>query len=304
MTLRTVSPSLLVVLLFLPPVLRAETTQEQALFNAPAPHVAAGGQMIAVHRTRLHGYLGDEEGNAKSLAFLKQSVQQCVATYQKSGKPSNPPKAWPTYVSAAREDTYMAANRIVRYTGGVTYVVNPADCSLMTEMVENASLTSSLGACNIDITHKRAEGFCDASGHAKAAAEKLPAAPSQAGQAGNLAMLQKMAADPKTAAMAAALMKTMKQSAQTGASKFILGISCEVHSFPGGGTVCLAPGGSFTPARLAGNAGYAGLLLEMRATTGYTMTAVDAKLDDKVASGVFTPYLGSGYTVDNQGPLQ
>jgi hypothetical protein len=291
----------LVTLLFPSTVLWAETSQEHALFNAPSPHVAAGGPMIAVHRTRLHGYLGDEEGNAKSLAFLKQSVQQCVATYQKSGKPSNPPKAWPSYVSAAREDTYMAANRIVRYTGGVTYVVNPADCSLMTETVENASLTSSLGACNIDITHKTAEGFCDASGHAKAAAGKVP---TTTGQASNLAMLQKMAADPKTAAMAGALMKTMKQSAQTGASKFILGISCEVHSFPGGGTVCLAPGGSFTPARLAGNAGYAGLLLEMRATTGYTMTAVDAKLDDKVASGVFTPYLGSGYTVDNKGPLQ
>lgn len=275
---------------------RATTPQEEEIFNAPMPHQAYGkqGAQVAVHRARLHGYFGSQAGNAAQLARLKETVRACVLDHQRTGQPVNPPTAWPNYMVAHRDDYYLAAQRSIQYSSGVSYQVRISDCSLLAKPVHTARLESSAGICQIDLVDKTAKGRCDADGHASA--RPMPA---RAGSGADA--LRRMANDPAMAATAAQFRHLAAYAAsKTSQRKEVKGVSCEVWSLPaatgGGGTACYATGGSFRPSVGATNRQYGGLLLEMDQPEGIQLNAFDAAMDTTVGAAVFTPYAGGGYT--------
>jgi hypothetical protein len=117
------------------------------------------------------------------------------------------------------------------------------------------------------------------------------------------AVVKKFSANPAFAGAGAALQHVVTMTpTRTGQQKTIRGIRCDVWTEPAlKGTRCYAAGGSFAPARGAGNPGSAGLLLETDIPDGMRSTAVDAMLDTQVSSAVFTPYAAAGFTITNRG---
>lgn len=282
------------------PGAHATTPQEATIFKAAAPHQQyPGGPKVAVHRARLHGTWGPGQSSADVKADYQKQVQACVQGHEGSGMPLNPPTTWPDAAAPTRFDIYLALNRTIRYSSGTAFLVNQNDCSLISKIVASATLTSSHGSCNIDLVEKTASGWCDAGGQASAPFEKKRPLPTKEALD---AHLKQLAADPRMAPVLAATQKLAAANAPTGAHKVILGIGCDVWPFPGGGTMCMAPGGSFKPGQTAGDSDYGGLLLEMRANPGHTLDAVEAQLDDSVGGAVFTPYLAPGFKVTNTGP--
>jgi hypothetical protein len=277
----------------------ATSPQEETIFKAPAPHqlYKRGGQPVAVHRARMQGYLEGKQGNGAALAELTRQVQRCVADATRRGQPSNPPTSWPDYMLAERTDQYMAANRSIKYTSGVTYLVRYTDCSLIAEIVSTAQLVSSKGICEIDLVRKVARGSCDPGGHADALAEPRTVMPDRA------ELLKKLSANPAFAQSGGALRQALMMTpSKTGQQKTLLGIRCDVWSEPVlKGTRCYAGGGSFAPARSADNPVWAGLLLETDIPGGMKSTAVDAALDSEVNSAVFAPYAAGGYRIASSG---
>ncbi len=259
----------------------ATTVQENALLQAPMPHQAYGqGAQVKVHRVSLQGHNASKSENDAALARLRDEVRACAAVLAKSGKQAKPVEAWPDYMMALRDDYYFAANRSIHYASGVTYVVHPADCSLLSEPTRRASLASAAGVCEIDLVKKTAFGNCPADGYANA-----PAGAVTAGHA----------------ALPAALAAYSHQKA--GVQRTILGIRCEVwnaSAMLGGGQFCTATGGSFTPSLTAGNQEYMGLPLDVE-SPGRTLSAVDAQLDAMVGAAVFTPYKAAGFTLGGKG---
>jgi len=278
----------------------ATTPAEEKIFKAPMPHelLDSKGAAVKVHWARLDGYLEGKPDNETRLSQLKQQVQTCIDDHRRSGHPSKPPGAWPDHVLGLREDTYASANRSIHYSNSVTYAVNFNDCSLLEQISSRADLVSSKGACRMDLIHKTASGVCDANAHADAIV--LPhRAPPDAAEI--KAVMQKMAADPRMAAMAAAMQKVQASSnTRTGQKKTILGLECDVWNQDAateGGTMCFARGGSFMAARTGQNPADAGLLLEIQSQSGFKMKAVDAKLDTEVNARVFAPYLSGGFVI-------
>jgi hypothetical protein len=275
----------------------AATPQEDELFKAPMPHEAYGrqGAQVPVHRARLHGYFNGKEGNAAQLARLKENVQACVADHQRTGQPVNPPNAWPDYMVAHRDDYYLAAQRSIHYSSGVTYLVRIGDCSLLAKPVHTARLESSEGICQIDLVNKIAKGRCGPDGHV--GARPMPA---RAGAGGGAEALQRMANDPARAAAAAQFRQLAAYaSSKTAQRKEVKGVTCDVWSLPavaGGGTACYATGGSFRPSVGAASRQFGGLLMNMDQPEAMKLDAIDAAMDTTVSAAVFTPYAGGGYT--------
>lgn len=275
----------------------ATTTQEQQLFQSQSPHqTLSGGPMVNVHRARLEGYSDMGSSNAAAVASLKQEVQACVAAHH--GAQTKPPTAWPDYRSATRTDEYVAANRRIVYTSGVGYIVRPDDCSLISEVVSTAVLSSNKGSCQIDLNHKTASGVCDRGGHADA---PLPPPPGP----GKDEMLRQMERNPAMAAMVKQLKQTRQyELTRSGEQRTIQGARCEVwrQPVPGSsnvGSFCYATGGAFVPFGVReGHLG--GLLIDSATTGGQQLKAVDVKLDTQVSGAVFTPYLAAGYTIDKE----
>lgn len=274
----------------------ATTPQEEQLFKHPSPHQAQGGAMVKVHRARLEGYSELGDGNAAALTELKQQVQQCLARQPQA----RPPLAWPDYRAASRSDEYVAANRRITYTSSVGYVVHPQDCSLISEIVSTAVLTSNKGNCSIDLNHKTASGNCDRSGHADA---PLPPPPGP----GKEELLRQMERNPAMAAMVAQMKQMREYDLQrTGEQRTLLGARCDVWRQKVAGTrdistFCYATGGSLVPyGAREGRLG--GLLIDSATTRGWQLRAVDVKLDTQVGNAVFTPYLASGYSIDKEQP--
>ncbi|MBJ7311688.1 hypothetical protein ACFOLJ_01860 [Rugamonas sp. CCM 8940] len=262
------------------PLAQAASEAEEAMRKAPMPHqiYQRGGVPVAVHRARLDGQQNSPGGEAAALAGLRQLVQQCVASHPGAGASLHPPTQWPEHVLALREDHYMAANRSITYFNSVAHAVRPDDCALLARPVSRAVLVSSKGSCQIDLLRKTARGVCDAGGHADAAGEPRGAAAALSGAAAGLG------------------------GVRTGQFKNVAGVRCEIwrqSAFEA--TLCFADGGAFAPARAAGNAGWAGLLLETDSQMGRKMSAVEAKLDSEVNSAVFTPYNGDGFSISAKG---
>ncbi len=279
---------------------QATTPQEDEIFKAPMPHEAYGraGAQVQVHRARLHGYFNGKEGNAALLARLKENVQACVTDHQRTGQPVNPPKAWPDYMVSHRDDYYLALQRSIQYSSGVSYQVNISDCSLLSKPVRTAKLESSAGICQIDLVAKIAKGNCGPDGHA--GARPMPARP-----AGGADALQRMANDPAMAAMAAQLRQVSAYAAsKTAQRKDVKGVTCDIWALPaatGGGSACYASGGSFKPAVGAASRQFGGLLLEMEQPEGLKLNAADAAMDTTVSAAVFTPYAAGGYSFTGGG---
>jgi hypothetical protein len=277
----------------------ATTSQEEQLFKSQSPHQTAGsGAMVKVHRARLDGYSDLGGGNAAALAALKKEVQACVASHRPGQ--ARPPTVWPDYRAATRHDEYVAANRRIIYTSGVGYVVHPDDCSLISEVVSSAMLSSDQGSCQIDINHKTASGNCDRNGHANA-----PLPPPVTSSKDEV--LRQMERNPALAAMVAQ-MKQMRQydMVRSGEQRTVQGARCDVwrQKLAGSnntGTFCYATGGAFVPYG-AREGSLGGLLIDSATTGGWQLKAVDVKLDTQVSSAVFTPYLAAGYTIEKEQP--
>lgn len=251
----------------------ASTPAEEQLFKAPMPHARmdARATVVKVHLAQLNGYLEGQPGNAVRLAQLKQQVGSCVASLQRTGAPTHPPTRWPDFVTSVREDTYFAANRGIRYSSGIAYLVNPADCSLIEGATSTASLISEAGSCMIDLVAKTARGACATSANVRSARSTLHGTPPGS-------------------------------PLKTGATREIVGMRCDVWRMPelgDGATLCLANGGSFTPSRMAGNTALAGMPIEYDSATGVKMKAVLAKYDVDVDVRVFEPHLQGDFQITN-----
>jgi hypothetical protein len=283
------------------PSANATTEAENTRANTPMPHekLGAGGTLVKVHFTRLDGYLEGRPDNAAQLVELKAQTQKCVRQHQETGRPTNPPHAWPDFVLSTRTDRYSAANRTIEYKHGLTYGLNQSDCSLLEIVSASARLTSSLGSCDIDLLKKTATGVCDTQAHGNASLRLRAPASSLADVE---EALRKAPDNPGLTALAA--VTRQHPPASTGERKTILGLECEVWKNPldPEGTICFSRGGSFTAFGSNGAMNQSAMMLEMTSVAGIKLHAVAAKLDTMVDGVVFAPYLAGGFAVTNRGP--
>lgn len=291
--------SLLLLLCTLLPA-TASTPGEDAVRQMPMAHEALAGRdaTVKVHLVSARGYLDGKPGDAAGLARLHAEVQACVQRNSERGIASKPPQAWPEHVISMRLDTYAAVNRSIVYAAGLSYVIDPRDCSLMEARTGTASLSSSLGTCEVDLRAKTAHGHCDATGHARAAPPRHQP-PMTAAQRADIVRLA--AGSPAMAAFAAA-MQAHPQTG-TGERKTIVGLECEVRPNPldPDGRNCLSRGGSFSSLDAVGEAGMSGMTLEMSSPNGIALRATQARLDTLVPNAVFTPYLDGGFRITRPG---
>lgn len=279
----------------------ATTDAERTRAQAPMPHqsAGAGGTMVKAHFTRLDGYVEGSPDNASQLTRMKAEVQRCVRIHQGSGLATNPPRAWPDFVVSMRTDRYATANRTIAYHFGLVYGLRPDDCGLLETASANATLSSAIGTCNIDLLAKTATGICDALAHGNAR-PPLPA------PASTLADVEEAIKKSPNNAGLAALAAAMRQHPPggTGERKTVLGLECEVWKNPldPTGTTCLSTGGTFMASDSNGKKGQSTMNLETISVAGIKEHAVEAKLDAMVDSTVFAPYLAAGFTMTNTAP--
>lgn len=276
----------------------AATTAEEDMNKALMPHAALGasGPAVLVHRVRLQGTPGANATYQGMVENLRRDVQQCVAALKASGTPVHPPKQWPDYMISVREDIYASANRSITYTHNLGYVVNHKDCSLTETMIHRARLESNAGACDIDLGEKTASGVCDAKAHANAPAFRADKATDAQEKA--LAAHARNGMSPEMAAMMKGI--TGPKIGGTGVKKTILGLSCEVYNGVNDDTTCLATGGSFVLLPTPGRGLARSLPLEITTRAGFSLKAVDARLDDKVSAAIFTPHLNGGFAINKE----
>nr|WP_315398184.1 hypothetical protein [uncultured Duganella sp.] len=279
----------------------ASSAQERTIAAAPAPHeiYSTGGVMVKVHRARLDGHTGTEASNAAAIASLRTQVEKCMASNEPKSA-LKPTTEWPVYSYTSRIDEYVSANRSIRYSMVVTYLMHPANCGLMSEISSVAHLSSTKGLCIIDLVKKVAEGPCDRNGHADA-----PIRPRQPSDLDGL--IKRMEANPATAA-AAAQMKIVRDAApkKTGEQHIVKGARCNVwrQTSPTGGatkTFCFATGGTFIASNALEDGGPGGLAIEHDDPDGFRYKTVDVKMDTEVSSALFTPYNAAGFTIERDG---
>lgn len=280
---------------------KATTEAELLRAQKPMPHQAMGveGSTVKVHFTRLDSYVDGRLGNAYALAQLKAQTQQCVREHHETGRPVNPPRAWPDYLLSHRTDLYTSANRAIIYQSGLAYDVLELDCSLRETAEETAELSSTMGTCLIDLREKTATGVCDARAHATARARvRVPASSvAEVDEA-----IRKSPDNPGLVALAAVMRQhplSVKRE-----RKVILGMACEVWENPLAkqGKDCLSLGGSFTAWHANGEHHQSNMTLETTSVGGIQAHAVEARIDAMVHGAVFAPYLNAGFKITNRVP--
>ena len=272
----------------------AATPAEDTMNQSPMPHAKLGGNgpQVLVHWARLQAAPGANAVWKTQAQALRQDVQRCVAAQTKNGMPVHPPTAWPDHSVSVREDSYGAANRSITYTRGLFYLVNWVDCSLIENKTSSARLVSDAGACVINLIDKTASGECDVQAHAKAA----PPRPMQP-----TAEQKKFAEQARNGGMGpemAAMFKKMEgmNGGATGVRKTIAGLECEVFSHSAQLSACLATGGSFS-LRPDSKVGVLRYLALETTSQGFSLQAVDARLDQQVGAAVFAPHLAGGFSI-------
>jgi hypothetical protein len=286
--------------LIFPFLSNATTPEEDKLFHAPMPHEYLGhsGTKLKVHRVRMDGYMESEPDNQAQLLKWKQGVKECIAYNAEHGRSSNPPADWPKYTLGMRTDTYVAANRVISYSTVTAYGFNP-DCSLRGVYGSTAQLLSTKGSCYIDLVKKTTRGVCDASGHTDAIVQWKRLMPDNVQSRANI---DKMAADPRYAAMFAGVRRELARQTPTGQTKTLAGVKCEVfNQIPrseggNGGTICLLLGGELTPP-VTGLTAAGRIGIEVDGEIGAKLKAVDVSLDTEVSDRIFVPYLDAGFSV-------
>jgi hypothetical protein len=269
----------------------ADTVQERTIASATSPHQAYhSGKPVTVHYARLDGYANLGDGNDALLTSLKQSVQDC-ARHNPSAKPVT---EWPVLMWPHRQEVYATANRRIEYEMGATFLVHPGDCTLISEVVSNATLRSAGRICMIDLVKKIAKGDCGRNGQADA---PIPPKPTQSLEQ----IMKRMAQNPAMAAQ----VKIMESvtATRTGERRVIKGASCDVWRQKMGtlgsdSTYCMSSGGSFIPAQAFEVGGMGGLMLDNDNPRSWRMHATDVKIDTQVNDAVFTPYMAGGYTFE------
>lgn len=273
---------------------QAETAVERQveITARTAPHVrlAPASKPVVVHYVHRKDDFQSSPVIQAGLQQIKQAVALCVEGNRRLGKPANPPTIFPDQVLRSHEFEYAAPNRSIIYN--LNYHASMADdCSLIETASLTAKLRSSKGSCLIDLDRKTAKGACDANGHANAPARPRPDAAGQ--QAA-------MAADPRMAKLMAMLRQSPGASAGAGAAanaqrRTIAGFECKMVDALPGARGCISQAGSFVPISSAGM----GMAL-YREFAKYTSIAVEARFDLPLASAIFTPYLGGGYTITSK----
>lgn len=279
----------------------ATTDAERKRAQAAMPHqnTAAGGTMVRAHLTRLDGYVEGRPDNASQLARMKAEAQQCMRQHQVTGRATNPPQAWPDFVMSMRTDRYASANRTIAYHFSLMYGLRADDCGLLETAPANATLTSAMGTCNIDLIEKTATGVCDGLAHGNAR-PRFPA------PASTLTDIEEAMKKAPTNAGLAALAAVMRQHPPggTGERKTVLGLKCEVWKNPldPTGTICLSTGGTFMAFDSNGQKEHSTMNLETISIAGIKEHSVEAKLDASVSNTVFAPYLAGGFAIKNMAP--
>jgi len=275
------------ILMLAAPLVHAETAIEHQVDSASAPHLALGrgARPLNVHYVHRKDDYANSRDFRTLLDALKKSVAICVEANRRLGRPVHAPAAFPEQVSRVHDFDYSAPNRNIVYT--VSYAVQVADdCSLLESERRAAVLSSTKGDFRIDLVAKKAEGACDATGHADAA--PFPRTTSRAQYDATGAAL---AADPRLAERMA-VVRQLAGNAEAHAERLtIAGHSCEITEGIPGVRSCISKDGTFVPA-----AGTEGVAL-MITVAKFTLTAVEAKFDIPVNPAIFTPYLAGGYTI-------
>lgn len=151
------------------------------------------GEGLPVHYVRLSGHGGD---NAVNRANLAASYKACAETQAAFGRPHEPAPVLPPIVQTHSAEIYYAANRTLTLKEGTLHFIDPQTCALAQRPHRMLELRSRAGRCDVDLLKKEAWGECDAALHAKAApVAALPASPE-------------------------------------GATRTLLGTSCQVHAVP------------------------------------------------------------------------
>lgn len=278
---------------------RAGTPVERQLeaMAKTAPHLRFGpaAKPVTVHYVHLKDDYEASQTRQAELRRFKEGVTFCVEVKRRLGRAASLPAAFPDQLLRTHEFTYSTPNRAITYV--MNYIVRMNDdCNLIERTDHTAKLRSSMGECVIDLDRKTAEGVCDATGHAAAAAR--PRAP----QAGNFeAGMAALAADPLMAKHMAALRQLPRPGAGTSPQpnaqrRTIAGFECHMIEPIPGERICVSNVGSFVPAVGGG----LGMTLHREFAT-YTSTAVEAKFDLPLDAAIFTPYLGGGYTITSKG---
>lgn len=279
----------------------ATTEAERTRADALMPHqsLGTGGTMVKAHFTRLDGYVEGRPDNASRLVQMKAEAQRCMREHRETRRATNPPRAWPDFVLSMRTDRYTSANRNIAYHFGLGYGLQWSDCSLLETASANATLSSAMGVCTVDILKKTATGVCDARAHAYARPSPRIAASTTADVE---EAIRQSPNNPGLAALAAVMRQ--HPPGGTGERKTILGLECEVWKNPldPTGTTCLSTGGAFPAFDTIGSKGQSTMNLETTSVAGIKEHAVEAKLDATVNGAVFAPYLAGGFTINNTAP--
>jgi hypothetical protein len=278
------------VLMLAAPLAPAKTAVERQVDAAIAPHAALGrgARPITVHYVHRKDEYANSPNFRTQLDVIKHAVAVCVDGNRRLGRPVHPPAEFPEQILRVHHFDYSAPNRNIVYTVG--YAVQMAnDCSLIESERRGAVLSSTKGECRIDLVARKAEGVCDATGHADAAPRPRSLSRAQYNATGAA-----LAADPRFAERMAALRQLAGGAAAAGAPTerlTIAGHGCEIVEGSPGIRSCISKEGSFVPA-----AGTEGVVL-MDAAGKDKITAVDVKFDMPVDPAIFTPYRAGGYTI-------
>lgn len=253
----------------------AATAMEEKIFKTPMPHtLLAEGAQVKADFVRLENDLTASRIAPKMAQNPQAILNACIADRKKRGLPVNPPRIYPSFDLPGHSDTYLTANRKITYIRAYTFRVNMDDCSLMEDEAAHATLSSSIGSCDMNLIARTAKGACDMEAHRKAPLWKRPTVDPD----GMQAKMAEMSADPRRAAAMAQVRKLLGTvPAAAGQKKNVLGIECQVAGSPAGSS-CSSK---------------SGLVLESGAVGVAESKAVQAQLDASVNEAVFAP-LGAG----------
>lgn len=237
--------------------------------NGPgaAPDQVPSG-MVPGHHVRLTGDSFNEEIARR---FLLGFHSTCKLLRKSNGEawvelPSGLPVIRPIY----QVDIYYASNRAMTVLHGQSYELN-RDCSLKKRPQHRGTLTSRVGACDVDFLEHKRRGVCDAASHAAAP----PHSPSPA--------LRSLVRAPELKTVAGQTCRTYRLEAP-------LIEHCVAE-------LTAAEGQVFSPAAAPPstfNGGLGGVLLELNSPDVMTLKARAVNYNIVLPASVFSPEFSGG----------
>ncbi|WP_143068977.1 hypothetical protein [Solimonas aquatica] len=113
----------------------AETDAERQILQKPMPHQGlSGGKTVLVHWSQTRFSMYSKERNDATIREYQGYIRECLASsgdLQKLGFSIQPPKQWPDYLNAGREDRYVTSNYAIAYRYGWGYGFDSVHCGLI-----------------------------------------------------------------------------------------------------------------------------------------------------------------------------